>query len=196
LADEALTTRERVEKSVEGRRRSIGQESEPRPALYPIEHEAVARFCTASDDFNPLFLDPAHGSKTRHGANLAPGLGLQFGLLRRGVPGSQAGAFGLPGAGGRTTKAINLGTEWEFFAPIKVGDRISATSRLAEIYIKPIRIDPLAVWSKSETIYRNQDGVIVAVQSNLGIAHRTPEQVAADEAADREIEAARGAVRA
>jgi acyl dehydratase len=191
-----MTSRERIQLAVEERRRTIGQESAPRAALYPIEHEAVARFVTSSEDFNPLFVDPDYGARSKYGTNLAPGLGLQSGLLRYGMP-APAITTGFPGLtfAGRPAKAINLGTEWEFFEPVKVGDRISVTSRTADVYIKPIRIDPLAVWTRSETIYRNQNGTVVAVQSNLLIAHRTPEQVAEDEAADREIEAARGAVR-
>ncbi|HEY7269044.1 MAG TPA: MaoC family dehydratase, partial [Dehalococcoidia bacterium] len=108
---DAQTARERIQQSVEERRKSIGVESAPSPALYPIEHEAVARFCTASDDFNPLYLDPEYGARSKFGANLAPGLGLQSGLLRRGLP-APAPTSGFPGLsfGGRPAKAINLGT--------------------------------------------------------------------------------------
>lgn len=198
MTEGRLTARERAERFVEEARAIIGQESPPRPALYPVEHEPIARFCAMSDDDNPLYLDPEYGKRSKYGATIAPPLSLAFGLLRRGAGGQMGRASEAPRPTLRTlgNRAINLGTEWEFFKPVKVGDRIFISTRVAEFYIKPIRLDPLAMWTRTETIYRNQHGEIVAIQSNLGLRHRTPEEVAADDALDREIEAERaGAAR-
>jgi acyl dehydratase len=195
MAEGRLTARERAERLVEEAKAVLGQESPPREALYPVEHEPIARFCAMSDDDNPLYLDPEYGKRTKYGATIAPPLSLAFGLLRRGAGGSQGREAGTGRPALRTlgNRAINLGTEWEFFKPVRVGDHIFISSRIAEFSIKPIRLDPLAMWTRSETIYRNQHGEIVAIQSNLGLRHRTPEEVAADDALDREIEAERAA---
>jgi hypothetical protein len=66
----------------------------------------------------------------------------------------------------------------EFYKPIVAGDRISYKRRIAEIYIKPIRLDAKAFWTKIETLIYNHDGDLVAKMTNLGLRHRTPEQIA------------------
>jgi hypothetical protein len=51
---------------------------------------------------------------------------------------------------------------------------------IVDIYQKPIRLDPKAVWITIETRITNQDGELVAAIRNTLLRHREPEQVAAD----------------
>ena len=54
---------------------------------------------------------------------------------------------------------------------------MEAKSRIADVYILEIRLDPKAFWIVTERIISNQDGEVVAIYRNLGLRHRTPEQV-------------------
>jgi hypothetical protein len=51
-----------------------------------------------------------------------------------------------------------------------------------DVYEKPIRLDPKAIWIVTENTIRNQDGEVVAIGRNTLLTHRSPEEVAADQA--------------
>ena len=77
-------------------------------------------------------------------------------------------------------RMINLNQQMEFFRPVRVGDRLSRQMVIVDIYQKPIRLDPKAVWTAVETRITNQDGELVATIRNTLLIHREPEEVAAD----------------
>ena len=168
------------EEILEDARRLIGSETEPVASRYPVEYEPIRRYCHMVDDDNPLFLDPDYGARTKYGTVIAP----PFFLRQASGPGpwpprdeeiphilSQ-----VPTAGDRT---VNLNTEFECLRPVKVGDRITLNQRLADVYIKPTRLDPKAFWVVYDTIYKNQDGEVVLIMRNTFLRHRTPEEVKA-----------------
>jgi hypothetical protein len=62
-----------------------------------------------------------------------------------------------------------------------VGDRLSRQTVIVDIYQKPIRLDPKAIWTTIETRITNQDGELVATIRNTLLTHRAPEEVAADQ---------------
>jgi acyl dehydratase len=76
---------------------------------------------------------------------------------------------------------INLNQQMEFFRPVKVGDRLSNQTVIVDIYQKPIRLDPKAVWTTIETRITNQNGELVAAVRNTLLIHREPDEVAADQ---------------
>ena len=166
-----------AEELLEEAKKMIGMETEPVEALYPVEYDAIRRYCYMVDYDNPLFLDPEYAKKTKHGEVVCPPLFVhQFG--GRGIwPPSEIPSLPRPEALG--TQAINLTTENEFFKTVKVGDRISVKQRFADVYIKSIRLDPKAFWMVNETIFTNQDGDVVAIWRNISLSHRTPEEVKA-----------------
>jgi len=174
----------------------IGKETPIRWARYPVEHEPIRRWCHMVDLNNPLFLDPGYAKKTRWEAVVCPPLmipifataSLPGPLSASGPeidwppaspkePGHLDGQLIRPPTPGN--RAINLGTDLEFFKVVKVGDLLGSKSRLVDIYIKPIRLDPEAFWLATDTIYVNQDQETVAVGHGLLIRHRDREQIAA-----------------
>lgn len=169
-----------AEEILEDARKLIGSETKPVRALYPVEYDPIRRFCHMTNDDNPLFLDPEYAKKSRFGDVIAPMTAVSL-MTGSGIwpPAPETGEE-LPSIPSLGDRAINLTTEWEFFKPVKVGDHISTSQRIADIYIKPIRLDPKAFWKVSENVYRNQDGDVVAVHRNIGLSHRPPEEVAAD----------------
>ncbi|MCX6021410.1 MAG: MaoC family dehydratase N-terminal domain-containing protein [Chloroflexi bacterium] len=168
------------EEILEEARKLIGAESAPVRSRYPVEYDSIRRYCHMTGDDNPLFLDPEYAATTEFGSVIAP----PFFIRNMSGPGpwpkqaeSQEGRLPpVPTAGNRT---INLTTEFEMFEPVRVGDRIIRNERIADIYIKAIRLDPKAFWTVTETVFRNQHGTVVMVARNIGLRHRSPEEVKA-----------------
>jgi len=164
------------EEILEEARKLIGTETKPAPGRYPVEYDPIRRYCHMCDDTNPLFLDPEYAKETRYGAVISPPLFIgNFagpGIWPPAEEGQQLPHIPSPG-----NRAINLTTEYEFLKPVKVGDRLSVKSRIADVYIKPIRLDPKAFWIVTERIITNQNGEVVVIARNTGLRHRTPEEI-------------------
>ena len=77
-------------------------------------------------------------------------------------------------------RLVNLVNEFEYLKPIKIGDRLSSYMMIADVFVKPTRLDPLSTWIVTETHIENQDGETVAIGRNTLLTHRPPEEVAAD----------------
>lgn len=161
------------------RRKYIGLETAVTQGRYPVEYDPIRRHCHMVDDNNPLFLDPEYARKTKYGEVICPpsgwlamyfaGLGPWPAVLEPTLP-----IVPTPGK-----RIINLNQEVEWFAPIRVGDRLSIKRRIADVYQKAISLDPEAVWIVTESIITNQRGETVCIVRNTLLFHRTPEEVAA-----------------
>lgn len=171
------------EESLEEARQLIGVETEPVEALYPIEYEPIRRYCHAGWDENPLFTDPEYANRTRYGQVICPALGIMAiarfpgGPLDSPFPPPRQKLPELPPIRAPGKSNVVLGVEWEFFKPVKVGDRLSESKRYRDIYMKSIRIDPKAFFFVTEHIFRNQNRDVVAICSITGLFHRSPEEV-------------------
>ena len=186
MADKKKTPDEVIEEA----KSWVGKEAAPFTNPYPVEHESIRRYCSMVDDENPLFLDPEYGKKTRYGGTPLPPFAA-FGLMATGGPlmgrhmkeGKEVGIpLIMPPAPGKSF--INMAQEWEWYKPIMVGDTITTTCRLSSVEVKGIKIDPKTVWITDEMRVTNQKGELCCVYRNIVLAHRTPEQVAADTVAD------------
>jgi len=170
---------------LEDARKMIGRETEPIKFPYPVEQETIRRYCMMVDDDNPLFLDPDYAKQTKYGAVVYPPFA-PVGIMSHGSPGMAARTFG--GEGKETSLLpptpgsyfINMAMEWEWFKPIVVGDRLTTRTRLGDVYIKPIRIDPKAFWIVLELQFANQNEEDVCLVRNILLSHRSPEEIAAN----------------
>lgn len=169
---------------LEKARKMIGTETKPVTSKYSVEYEPIRRYCMMVDDDNPLFLDADYAKQTKYGGVVLPPFA-PFGIMSGGSPAMMASMLGggadgemiMPPTPGKF--AINLAQEWEWFKPILVGDRLTTKTRLADVYIKPIRIDPKAFWTVIEMQFSNQRGETVCIVRNILLRHRSPEEVAA-----------------
>jgi acyl dehydratase len=164
------------------RKEWIGKRTPVADGRYPVEYDPIRRYCHMVEDRNPLFLDPEYAGKARHGAVIAPPTMTDYFAGQGAWPRGDAGPnlmLQIPTPGDRL---INLNNEQEYLRPIKVGDRLSSYMEITDIYIKPIRLDPMATWIVTETRILNQDGVLVAIGRNTLCTHRAPEEVESDEA--------------
>ena len=142
----------------------IGRESAP--VTREVLEKDVRRFCYAVGDLNPLYLDEAFARETSFGGPIAPPMFFDIPTVPE-HPLEELRPDGLPRSGllppVKAARSMAGGNEIELFEPIRVGDRITRVSKIAEIYEKEGRSGPL-VLTIIENRYSNQDGNLVAVE--------------------------------
>ena len=171
----------------------IGKLISEASGCYPVEFDPIRRHCHMVGDINPAFLDPEAAKDGPYGAVISPPSMLPTYFASSGPwPPSDTGTtgagpavftFGVPTPGDR---GINMEVEWEFLEPIRVGDMLHLELRISDIFKKPIKLDPHAIWIVVETSFMNQHDAVVAKWRNTMLVHRSPEQVNRD--AEREAE--------
>jgi acyl dehydratase len=148
----------------------VGKESEP--MTREVVAKDIRRFCYAVGDLNPLYLDEEYARQTSYGGIIAPPMFFDIPTMPE-YPQDQLKPDGLPQTGLmppiKATRSMAGGNEIEFFKPIRVGDRITRVSKIADIYEKEGRSGPL-VFTVYEQRYANQDGDLVAVERMTGIS--------------------------
>ena len=154
MADDSAITQEM--------RDAIGVESDP--VTHEVERGAVIKFAQAVGDPNPLFNDEEAARATHYGGLIAPPT-----FLRSTPAGPAKVEFERPYSAG-----LDGGSEWEYFEPVRVGDRITVTNRVADIYERQGRLGNM-VFIINEVKYVNQFGQTVALQRTTGISYEPPE---------------------
>jgi acyl dehydratase len=141
-------------------RKQIGKTGEPR--TYEIERGAIRRFAEAIGDNSALFNDESGARKTRFGGMIAPP------TFYRSL-GSPIPNVSLPGLG-ESSRGLDGGSDWEYFHPIRPGDRVTVQSKLADLRESEGRLGPM-VFIVIETNYTNQFGELCATQRSTGIRY-------------------------
>ena len=172
----------------------IGKKTPRSYGRYPVEYDPIRRHCHMVEDENPLFLDPDFAKDTAHGGVIVPPVlvgyfagdgawpptgGPTQGQRRSGEQIEPEGSI-LGDVPTRGERLINMNVAWEYFAPVRIGDRLSSETVLADVFEKSIRLDPKAVWIVTERRIYNQDDELVATNTNTLLTHRRPEVVAAE----------------
>jgi acyl dehydratase len=165
MAEESLITEEA--------RAMIGKESPPR-LCGEVYQKEINRFCQAMGDLNPLYIDEEYASKTRYGGIIAPHLFYWiFGYDRADIKaprredGIQITEEIQPPL--KTSRTMGAGCEVEFANPIRLGDVLTATTRITDIYEREGRSGKM-VFTLSETTYRNQRGEIVVIDKSISMS--------------------------
>jgi acyl dehydratase len=105
-----------------------------------VTEEDIEFFARATGDMNPLHLDESYARSTRFGGRIA------HGLLGAGLISAILGTL-LPGPG-----TVYLSQKLTFTAPVRIGDRITASVEVKSIKQRRVSL---------KTICVNQDGNIV-----------------------------------
>jgi acyl dehydratase len=142
----------------EMRAQAIGAESER--VTMVVEKGAIFNFAQAIGDANPVYNDEAAARKTRYGTLIAPPTFLRS--MRAVQPEL---SFDLP-----FERLLDGGSDWEYFEPVRAGDRITAVGRITDISERSGRIG-LMILIKTAVTYRNQFNEIAAIQTNTLIRY-------------------------
>lgn len=136
-------------------------------SVFQVEKEPIRRFADSVEDGNPLYWDEAYAKKSKYGSIIAPpGLICAPWYGARPTPWGPRGAVSAGAARPDLAKAgygrvLDGGVEWEFFAPVKAGDTITAESKIKDIFDREGKSGKMA-FMITETTYTNQDGKVVA----------------------------------
>ena len=142
----------------EMRQQAIGLESSS-PAV-EVEKGAIIKFAQAIGDDNPLFNDEVVARRSKYGGIIAPPTFLRsITSTRPDLP------FKLP-----LDRLLDAGSDWEYFEPIRVGDRIRATARITDFSERTGRLG-LMVFNTTVVTYRNQLDQVVATQTSTSIQY-------------------------
>ena len=108
--------------------------------------EHVAGYAEITGDHNPLHFDPQFAAQTRFGRLIVQG-GLTTGLLHALV------AEDLPGPG-----TVFLSQNWEFTAPVFIGDTITAQAEVLSVHAsKPVsQLKFIIVRQDGETVLQGE----------------------------------------
>ena len=139
-------------------RKQIGKSGDAR--TIEVERGAIRRFAEAIGDANPLFNDEREARKSRFGGMIAPPTFCRS-LLAPGVDVQ----LNMP-----SYRGLDGGSDWEYFEPIRAGDRITVQTRLADLRESEGRLGPM-VFITTETTYTNQFGQVCAIQRSTGIRY-------------------------
>ena len=134
------------------RRQAIGTESAP--VTMEVEKGAIIKFAEAIGDDNPLWNDEAVARRSRYGSLTAPPTFLRS--LRVGLPELP---FEIP-----FDRRLDGGSDWEYFQPVRPGDRIQALARVTDLRERSGRMG-LMIFMTAKITYRNQFDEIVATQT-------------------------------
>ena len=142
----------------EMRQQAIGQKSAPRTV--DVEKGAIIKFAEAIEDDNPVFNDDQTAQKSRYGGLIAPPTFLRsVGVDRPTYP------FDLP-----FNRLLDGGSDWEYFHPVRAGDKITAVSEITDINERTGRMGLMIITSIVVT-YSNQDGQVAATQTSTSIRY-------------------------
>ena len=139
-----------------------------------IEKEPIRRWAEAIGDPNPIFHDQEYAKKTRHGGLIAPpGMISNYGFALEGHTTRMGGSRGAPAGGGRRTFAmpfkliLNGGNDVEYVRPVKAGDVLRATNRIADLSERQGRpgIGRMLMYT-TETVFMDARGQVVAKARN------------------------------
>jgi len=141
-------------------RKQIGTAGEAR--TYDVERGAIRRFAEAIGDTNPGFNDEAMARESRFGGMIAPPTFCRS----MGSPIPNVRLKGL----GAEFRGLDGGSDWEYFHPIRPGDRITVQSKLMDLREAEGRLGPM-VFIVIETSYTNQFGQLCVTQRSTAIRY-------------------------
>lgn len=150
-----------AEEWLENFRKAIGKEG--KPSVIQIERRMVQRFLDAIGDQNPLWQDEDYARKTAYKGTIVPPMMLVTSMMSGGGTRPELPPTPL-------TRILDGGGEWEFFAPIRVGDALTTSTRLKNIRETEGRLGKMLILM-FETTHRNQKGEVVARSSGTQITY-------------------------
>ncbi|MFO8100817.1 MAG: MaoC family dehydratase N-terminal domain-containing protein [Dehalococcoidia bacterium] len=133
----------------------VGKDLVP-PLKFEVEKGAIRRLAEAVEDLNPLYVDSEYAKNSKHGANIAPLLM----VTTLGAPELQAALMSKIPVGEKKNGIVK-GFDVEFFQPLKAGDEITVTCKIADISGKESRMG-FMINITTVREFTNQKGEVIA----------------------------------
>ena len=140
----------------------IGKESEP--VTLEVEGGHIRRFAEAIEDLNPLYIEERHARKSNYGGIIAPPTFIMA-ICDHDWMDNNIMSIDSP-----AKNIFNGGNEIELYEPLRVGDKITVTSRLVDAVVKEGSVGKMLflIW---DFTYTNQLGDVVAKSHNTMIRY-------------------------
>lgn len=124
------------------------------PFVRYVNSDSIRHAARAIGDVNPLWIDPAHGARSRHGRCIAPPAllyGVTWGSwdMRRGE--------GLPGVHG-----LHASDHWTYYRPLLDGDEVRATKAMIALEERTGSYAGRSLMQRRQFLYYNQRDELVA----------------------------------
>ena len=126
------------------------------PYEFHVERGKIREFADAIGDPNPIYRDPAYARETELGGIIAPPT-----LLRTFLYEPRAAAEALRVAD--WSYIVHGEQEFEYLAPVRAGDVLTAQDRIVSITEKESRRAGLLQIAVIETVFRNERGEQVQI---------------------------------
>lgn len=149
-------------------RAEIGQESEP--STLEVDKTMIRLFARAVGHTDPVFYDEEAAKKAGYRSMPTPPgyLGTPVFSPNRAAGGPMRNRGAQPSR--PLNRVLNGGTEIEQMEDICAGDVLTATSHVAAYEERQGSIGEMLI-TTSKTVYKNQDGRVVAISTGTGIRY-------------------------
>ena len=169
-----------TDEGVETLRRRIGLEKVPKPGRWPhnteVTADAIRHYAFALGDDNPLYIDAAYAASTRWGGLMAPPLFIWTMGQRQGPASHDPGTAELMrGDPLRGVGALQADFLYEFFEPLRVGDRLHTRETLVGVFDKKSSLSTRAVHSYVGKVGYRPDGGVLFYQRGMWVRHERGE---------------------
>ena len=149
-------------------RATIGKESNPTTS--EVDKTAIRIFARSVGHTDPIYYDEAAAKAAGYRGLVAPPGYLGTPVFNPSNAPRGGGMFGGPEPSRPLKRILNGGTEIEYFGDICAGDVLTSTSHTAAYEETKGSLGEMLI-TPSKTVYKNQDGKVVAISTGTGIRY-------------------------
>ena len=161
----------------------IGAEEGPIGSIYEVNQAMIWHWCKAMDDRNPVYTDEEYAKKSKYGGIIAPPQMAQTFTMDAPWPEPEK-KDEAPGYRDKLTEKLHKAgytetvatvNSYEFFGPVRPGDRLSTKRRLASVSTEKTTRIGVGFFVTNDYVYLNQKGEVVAIQPFTTLHFKPPQ---------------------
>ena len=149
-------------------RAQIGKESSPTTS--ELDKTAIRMFARSVGHTDPIYFDEAAAKAAGYRGLVAPPGYLGTPIFNPKAAARGGGMFGGPEPSRPLKRILNGGTDIEYLEDICAGDVLTSTSHVAAYEETKGSLGEMLI-TTNKTVYKNQDGKVVAISTGTGIRY-------------------------